>query len=145
MYVYCTDHTVALIEETKEFEGQLFLKRIGLPFPVQPGNQLLDLSGRPKLWPQTCQDVTIVGGIFVQECGLMSSVGQCSYLKVQTMKQNHSSDNNLVRRILETTAVRYPKNVFRCCKMKFRYWKMDHHQLNITIRQLFSSFDALWS
>lgn len=37
MYVYCSDHTVALIEETKEFEGQLFLKRIALPFPVQPG------------------------------------------------------------------------------------------------------------
>ncbi|CAI5455421.1 unnamed protein product [Caenorhabditis angaria] len=36
LFVYCVDHTVALIEETKEYEGQLFLKRIELPYPIHP-------------------------------------------------------------------------------------------------------------
>ncbi|CAA21520.2 DM10 domain-containing protein [Caenorhabditis elegans] len=53
MYVYCSDHTVALIEETKEFEGQLFLKRIALPFPVQPDMVKRDYRWwdiRPGVW-----------------------------------------------------------------------------------------------
>uniref|UniRef100_A0A1I7U0V3 DM10 domain-containing protein n=1 Tax=Caenorhabditis tropicalis TaxID=1561998 RepID=A0A1I7U0V3_9PELO len=53
MFVYCTDHTVALIEETKEFEGQLFLKRIALPFPVEPEMPRRDYRWwdiRPGVW-----------------------------------------------------------------------------------------------
>ncbi|PIC17307.1 hypothetical protein B9Z55_023593 [Caenorhabditis nigoni] len=66
MFVYCTDHTVALIEETKEFEGQLFLKRIAIPFPTQPEMPRRDYRWwdiRPGVWVDVfCRPM------FVYEC-----------------------------------------------------------------------------